>query len=93
MNGECEQHGTKTMDGTYRLFVAVLLGIICDCEHYLSMPANSGEPKAIIKLATSFVCTLLMNGRRGINLVPAAAQTALQSNYYWHQVSVLRYLQ
>ena len=34
--GECEQHLTKTMVGTYRLFVAVLLKIICDHEHYLN---------------------------------------------------------
>ena len=40
MNGECKQHGTKpavlcdkTMDGTNRLFVAVLFGITCDHEH------------------------------------------------------------
>ena len=74
----------QTMDGTYTLFVAVLLGIICDHEHYLSqtwnMPANSGEPKAMKNLGTSFVCTLLMGGCRGIKLVPAAVQTALQSS-------------
>ena len=82
MNGECKQHIRKTMDGTYKLFVAVLLGIICDHEHYLSqpMPANSGEPKAMKNSSTSFVCTLLMGGRRGIKLVPAAVQTALESS-------------
>ena len=40
------------------------------------MLANSGEPKAMINLATSFVYTIL--GEWGIKLVLAAAQTALQ---------------
>ena len=43
MNGECEQHGTKMMDGTYRLFVAVLLGFIYDHEHYLSQSWNTSQ--------------------------------------------------
>ena len=43
MNGECEQHVTKTMDGTYTPFVAVLLGIICDHEHHLSQTWNASQ--------------------------------------------------
>ena len=42
-NGECEQHVTKTMDGTYTPFVAVLLGIICDHEHHLSQTWNASQ--------------------------------------------------
>ena len=38
----------------------------------LRMPANSGKPKAMKNLGTSFVCTLLMGECRGIKLVPAA---------------------
>ena len=42
------------------------------------MPADSGEPKAMINLTTSFVYALLMGGRRGMKPVLAAVQTALQ---------------
>ena len=42
------------------------------------MPADSGEPKAMINLTTSFVCTLLTGGRRGMKPVLAAVSTALQ---------------
>jgi len=38
------------------------------------MPANSGEPKAMI----NFVYTLLMGGHKGMKPVLAALQTALQ---------------
>ena len=43
MNGECEQHVRKTMDGTYTFFADVLLGIICDHEHYLSQTWNASQ--------------------------------------------------
>ena len=39
----------------FRLFVAVLLRITFDCEHNVGMLADSGEPKAMINLVTSFV--------------------------------------
>lgn len=32
----------------------------------LGMPVNSGEPKVVKNLVTSFVCTLLMGGRMGL---------------------------
>ena len=41
------------------------------------MPADSGEPKAMINF-TSFVYALLMGGRRGMKPVLAAVPTALQ---------------
>ena len=61
-----------------RPFVAVLLRITYDLEHYNLDAADSGEPKAMIYLATSFVYTLLMGGHREIKQIPAAVQTALQ---------------
>jgi len=42
------------------------------------MPADTGEPKAMINLTTSFVYTLLMGGRRGMKPVLAAVPTAFQ---------------
>ena len=45
---------------------------------YLGMPADSGEPNAMIYLISSFEYTLLMDGRRGMKPVLAAVPTALQ---------------
>ena len=42
------------------------------------MPADSGDPKAMINLTTSFVYTLLMGRGTGMKPVLAAVQTALQ---------------
>ena len=64
-----------------RPFVAVLLRITYDLEHYMSQSwdaADSGELKAMIKLATSFVYTPLMGRYREMKPVPAAVQISLQ---------------
>ena len=64
-----------------KLFVAVLLRITLTVNNLwinLGMPANSGEPSAMINLATNFVYILLMGGRRGMKSILAAVQAALQ---------------
>jgi len=40
------------------------------------LPANSGEPKAMMNLATSFLYIFLMGRQRGMKLVPTAVQTS-----------------
>ena len=62
-------------------FEAVLLRITFPVNAIwanLGMPADSGEPSAMINLTTSFVYMLLMSGRSGMKPVPATVQTVPQ---------------
>lgn len=50
------------------------------------MPANSGESKAMIDLATSFVYRLLMGGCRGMKLL---YKQLYKSRYCWFLCGVI----
>ena len=70
----------KTMDGTQDFLWLFYWGLTLTVNNLwinLGMPANSGEPNAMINLATSFVYILLMGGRRGMKSILAAVQAAL----------------